>query len=498
MKIQIQGMFAEVATSTAEELIILKEILTFKKSRNSDDEMVLFDESDEKFLSGLSKYVERNFKLRGREIEIVTNTSDSKQIEVKPIRNVVYREYQSEAIDAALKAKCGVIKIATAGGKTVVAAGIIKSVGMNSLFLITQIPLLHQVVKKFNDFGIPDVGMIGDGRIEITSNVVAYSPYLSQLLSGRSKHAKMVRDFLYGVKVVICDEVQHAAAKSWTIPIVNCSNSEFRIGLSGTPFEQRSGDMSYRDAQLTGLTGPLLYEIKAEKLIKDGHIAKPMIFMFPVSGTIKTGVLPKDSPSWMFQKNYNKIFDEGIANNFNRNKLAVELILTLAKVKKLQTLVLVSRIEHGKLLLNKLFGAVPAIFVAGQKRVFNQSPTGAIETRDEVTNFESKSVREFIDKKYDVMVASPVLGEGYDLPGSSVEAMIILTGGRGLVPVLQRLGRALRPKDNGGEVIIIDFQDDQHVYLKAHSNQRRREYESEGYNILTPEDFVDHVLLKGE
>ena len=106
---------------------------------------------------------------------------------------------------------------------------------------------------------------------------------------------------------------------------------------------------------------------------------------------------------------------------------------------------------------------------------------------DEVVDFTSKTVEDFRSGKYQVLIASPVLDEGIDLP--EIEALVILSGGKSLIKIIQRLGRALRPKPGENEVFVVDFYDKHHPWLTSHSKKRYGEYTEEGHTVLHADDF---------
>ncbi len=419
---------------------------------------------------------------------ILKMQSSKNDVSVDNLLTIDYRDYQLGAISSALNDKNGIIKVATAGGKTIVAAGVIKSINKPSLFLVTQIPLLHQAVSSFQRFGISNIGVIGDGKKNIGVHTVADARWLSRLV----KTDKDIRKWITGVDVLIVDECHRAAANSWLSVILSASRSEYRIGLSGTPFESRVEGESIRDIQITGLFGPIIYEIGARDLMDQGHIARPSIYMVPIDKPkVNRGAVRS---KWRGNqgKQYNKIYEEGIVFHPTRNKTASQIIFTLVKKHGLQTLVLVNQIRHGQEIVEMLDAmGVKSVFVAGDKQVF--IPNGKV-FEDEIENFKSKTVERFANGEFEVMIGSPVFSEGYDLPGGMVEALVLMGGGKGLIPVLQRLGRALRPKPGLNEVVVIDFYDKQHFYLENHSRKRENEYGAEGYEVQGWGEFVSRFV----
>lgn len=420
---------------------------------------------------------------------LVTATSSGVS---KIIPGVEYRDYQESAIMMAKMMRIGIIKLATASGKTLIAAGLIKTVDKSSLFLVNQIPLLHQTIHDFRKYGFSSLGMIGDGVVSIGKVTIAYTPYLAKLVTrGDANVMKMLR----GVDVVVCDEAHHAAASSWLTVFTNSKQAKWRIGLSATPFENLSGEPSIRDLFTFGIFRQVIYEIDTKTMVDNGHLARPSIYMIPINDRINV-----PEPRARFQnaraQHFSRVFKQGITLNRERNQKAQQIIYTLAKKNKIPTLVLVSHIQHGVDLIESLRKlGISAAFITGQKQVYLQGFKEPI--RDEIVEFKSNTVNRFANNEFDVLVGSPVIGEGYDLPNDMVGALVLLSGGKGTIAVLQRIGRALRPKKSGSNtVVVVDFFDHQHYYLEHHSRARQGLYREEGHQVLGWDDFRNDFLLE--
>lgn len=76
---------------------------------------------------------------------------------------------------------------------------------------------------------------------------------------------------------------------------------------------------------------------------------------------------------------------------------------------------------------------------------------------------------------------STVFDIGVDIP--ELRKVIIGSGGKSQVNVLQSLGRGLRTATGKTVVEIIDFSDHHHILLKRHADTRRKIYRDEGFQI---------------
>ena len=77
------------------------------------------------------------------------------------------RDYQEEVVTKAIESERGVIKIATGGGKTVIAAAIVARLNLKTLFIVYSIDLLQQTADEFEKMFQIKVGRIGGGICDI-------------------------------------------------------------------------------------------------------------------------------------------------------------------------------------------------------------------------------------------------------------------------------------------------------------------------------------------
>lgn len=85
-------------------------------------------------------------------------------IQIKTFKNLIYREHQQKSIELALKNGRGLVIIPTAGGKTLIMAGIIESIRKSlnkpdglAMVLVPSIQLVEQTSKDFEEYGIEKV-----------------------------------------------------------------------------------------------------------------------------------------------------------------------------------------------------------------------------------------------------------------------------------------------------------------------------------------------------
>ena len=195
-----------------------------------------------------------------------------------------------------------------------------------------------------------------------------------------------------------------------------------------------------RDLFLVGLTGEVLYKKTPDELRE--YLSIPKVKIFPIK-------VPKIDSTL----EYPDVYSAGISNNEYRNEVICILARECTDYLDMPTLILVREIEHGRILSEKL----------GCPFIYGESSTG-----DRLE--ETKKLRTGSSK---LLIASVIFNEGIDWP--DLQTVIIAGGGESSIQTMQRVGRVMRKKKFEG--LVIDFFDDTHAYLRAHSKIRIKDYE---------------------
>jgi len=474
LKLKIGNLYVEPSGSS-DEIRTLQTLLTvknpkakFAKSRWNQKEPVnlyFFDEEG-RFLRGLLPWVQEGLASAGIIPELLIFKEETFDFHECPVDLLTtpLRDYQKEAVEQAFYWRRGVVQVATGGGKTLIIAAVNKLVEDvykgTTLTFVNKIHLMHQTVERFRQYGLKNVGYLGAGEYEEGRHMVV----MVQTAQKLAKKGEV--DFL-NVTCVNFDETHHLGAKSWSKLAVSAEAAKFSLGYSGTPFRQ--GELNYydpEDIQLLGLTGGVIVRVSASYLIREGYLARPYIFMIPCE---EATTYPENDSSW---QDVEKAF---IVENGYRNNLIARLAKTLTD-RGMNPLLLVSKIEHGRLLLLELdkLGMRP-LFLSG-------GPTRHEILMGEVVSYEDEdadaSINEYLEGTFNVLIGSTVFDEGVDLP--AVSAMINCAGGKAFIKNLQRVGRPLRPKADGpNEAYIFDFWDFTHKWLLKHSGERADDYRTE-------------------
>lgn len=465
-----------------------------RRSRYSEDETpeyIEFIDGDGCFLRGLLPWVEEKLQLVEIPYEIVYEEAESYEFVACP-ENIFaqpLRDYQVTSVEYAIYYKRGIIRVATGGGKTNIIAAFNKIIEDHydgrTLTFVNKTRLMYQTAERFNSLGLKDVGIIGASE---------YRPRRHTVVMVQTAH-KLLRkgnDSWYdGVTAVNWDETHHLGADTWRALAVNIG-AEWSIGYSGTPYRQ--GVSNYTDPadiQLLGITGGVIVDVSASYLIQQGLLAKPYIFMIPITHTDHE--CKKDTCKR--PEEYHHVERAFITDNGIRNNIAARLTLQLAQ-RGLQPLILVSKIEHGHSMLRELAAhGLKGYFLSGgpTRHFYDALADTIISEHDDEPDV---SMRRFISGEDQFMIGSTVFDEGIDLP--AVTDVINLAAGRSFIKNMQRVGRGLRPKPGDNSARIWDFYDYTHEWLTKHSAERVYDYKTEDEYVVYENGYASAVEFFGE
>ena len=375
----------------------------------------------------------------------------------KPIKleGIKLRDYQIEAITEALKEERCVVQSPTNSGKTEIAAAIIKGLNVKTLFLTHLENLLCQTRERLTKRLDSSVGIISANEWKPKQYTVAMIPTLYMRLKSKSKSAQ---NFLLNeVECLFLDEVHHLSSTSWLYIAKRC-NAYWRYGLSATPVARDA----ISNLKLIGQTGKVIGAVTNVDLIERGISAKPLIKMV----TNRTIGADLGKKAWF------TAYRLGIEVNQNRNALMAKLIEKAVGEKK-SVLVLINTIRHQNALYLECVERIPPRQIA----ILN----GGTPIEDRM-----QAIKDMKRGKRTVILATPIFDEGMDMP--EIRVLVLAGGGKSQIKLLQRLGRGMRKKTEGENVVeVIDFWDVGNRYLVQHSKKRVEVYKSQGFEVQNVE-----------
>lgn len=450
-------------------------------------------------------------------------------------------DYQPEVMNRLTRHGQIIAQVATGGGKSRIAKMCYARINRPTLFLTTRGVLMHQMKDAFeNDMGIR-VSVFGDGewgytgedgrskltkfsvgmvqtfasRLEETSPALELERMTSLMdtrdLSEADKLASQLKrkgvsageirahtnsliierrnarpsredmkrkatvkaerqikvraatiDLLARFEFVILEEAHEASGNSYYEIMRHCKSANYRLALTATPFMKDSEESNMR---LMAVSGPVAIQVSEELLIGRGILAKPFFKYIP---------LP-DKPEELYRSTpWQRAYKIGIVSNQFRNDKIVEETERAVSFG-LTGMLLVQHKEHGELLEKMLTErGIKTKFIFGEHE--------QAERKAMLTALANGDIQ--------VLIGSTILDVGVDVP--AIGFVGLCGGGKAEVALRQRIGRGLRAKKIGPNVVfIIDFSDDHNSHLRTHARQRMLIVES------TP-GFKEGILKPGQ
>jgi len=461
MRIEVDCAVAKVVESTPEERIWMREYLTFSDPQarfsNGNPVVELFNDFDNTFPAGFAGKVRKaaatRTHLSGRLDPITVEMVDVRKPPA-PRADVdlsFLRDYQKQAVEAALTKTRGIIQMPTGAGKSLVAAGIIASVPCRWLVIVPQSDLLEQFAKHIRERLGEEPGIIGDGQWNPARITVA----TFQTLARRMSKAKDKRayEFMASVQGMITDETHQAASGTFSFVCSKAINAYYRVGISATPLDRSDKKSVFVIAQLGGI----IHRTTSAELRARGYLAEATIRMVRCAQG-------SSAPTWP------GVYGECVVRSKPRNSVVVEMARRAAK----PALVFVSQVKQGQNLMSM---------------VRNAGMRAELVWGEDDTEERRKAIADLVAGRLDVIVCSNVFAQGVDIP--SLASVVNAAGGQSVILTLQRLGRATRVTKDKTTFEAWDVLDDGNRYLAKHGRARLNVYEREGFDVqvIEPEDF---------
>ena len=375
------------------------------------------------------------------------------------------RGYQTRAVKTACNKGSGIIKVATGGGKSFIISSIVAKYNIPTIVYVIGIELLHQMKKTIESaYGI-ECGIVGGGECDVSKQVTIMTIWSAASAFNKKvkitdndttldskKHINalnkaMVRKKVQEAQLFIFDECQYAASETLQFLHRASVSAKHRFLFSGTPWRD-TGD----DILIEAVSGPKIVDINATYLIKNDYLVKPKIYFLDVP--VMRGV----------GKNYHDVYKNYIVENDDRNDLIIKSARKLVKEGK-KVLILVVRVSHGDVLMEKLSDEFRVKFLDGAKS----------------SKMRMDSIQEMKDGELDILIASKIFDQGVDIP--ELDALILAGSGKSSGRALQRIGRVIRKSKGKKAAIVVEFFDNC-KYLRDHSEARIKVYKSEpGFDI---------------
>jgi superfamily II DNA or RNA helicase len=366
-------------------------------------------------------------------------------VNIKYDLNLKPRPYQKDCIEACLNHCRGIIRSATASGKSLVIAYIIRNLLQNgiiqkSIIVVPSTGLITQFFQDLVDYGFKSktLGTAFARRKQWDKQTV-----ISTWQTLAKNHDK-----LNNFDNIICDETHGAKAYELKKILENATNAQYRLGFTGT-LHASSLDNWNTKAYL----GPVIREYPSGLLAEQGWISKATIHMLNIEYNQST-----------WEGEYHDIRDAIFQNDYR-----LKLIKKLTNHLDHNVLLLVDKVEkEGELLQDYLKGINKEIvFLSGRDNV-------------EVREMWRKACM----KRNDVALIATygIFQMGINIP--NLKYIIMASPFKAKIRVLQSIGRALRLYANkekeGAQIYDIH---DHTKFFEKYGDIRLRYYDQEKFTI---------------
>ena len=415
-----------------------------------------------KFDTGLLKNIQTNMDLHGFSYEISETVKNHFKINPKPENldelALPYREYQSEAIQTAIEAGNGIVVVGTGGGKTLLAAGLIRNLrnllGNSEAKVLITVPtlqLIEQTSQDFAEYGLTGISKwSGKNELDRRANIIVAG---TQYLVGKNTDLSILDD----IEIFIGDECHIFTRGSEINKIFKFLKTPYKFGMTGSLPDNKTNLWN-----VIGKIGSVIYEKKTDSLKQGDYVSDFQICILEMDHGHKTFGFTKDSPTSKYQNE----LDYLMSNN-KRNDIIAKLALKMNR----NSIIMVNQIIHGDNLV-KTFKDL------GKDVKFIRGST-LVEDRE--------LIRDSMETQTDLIVVamSRIFSTGINIP--NLHSIIFASAGKSKIRTIQSIGRAIRKHPTKEKALIFDVTDNTFYGLK-HKEDRKKLYKAENYPFI--EKFI--------
>ena len=362
------------------------------------------------------------------------------RFEGQPIR---LRDDQVDVVNNFLTNPQALQEVATGAGKTIMTATLSKICEKygRTMIIVPNKSLVEQTEEDYINCGL-DVGVYYGDRKELNKTHTICTWQSLNILDKKSHDGDSLTlaEFIEGVAAIIIDEVHQAKADVLKkLLTINFAKAPIRWGLTGTVPKEKFEYESIRCS-----IGEVINSVTAHQLQEKGILAQCHVNVLQVTDI-------KEFRSYADEYKY-------LVTDTNR------IDWVASKIKEIvatgNTLVLVNRIETGKMLIERI---PDGVFVSG-----------AVKTKDRKSEYDE--VKTSDDKL--IVATYGVAAVGINIP--RIFNLVLLEPGKSFVRVIQSIGRGIRPAADKDFVQIWDITSTC-KYAKRHLTERKKFYKDAKY-----------------
>ena len=342
------------------------------------------------------------------------------------------RDYQKDllsrvedALDADTDARV-MMQLPTGGGKTVIAGELLKrrlTRGRKAVWMTHRRELADQTCDMLTDHGInAEATRYWISGTDAPSNSGGVVILMAQTVGSRAKKMR-VWDSYDKHDLLIIDEAHHAAAETWDRAMAQWPGQI--VGMTATPWR-----LSEKEG-FDHLFSTLICGSQISELQRDKYLCKTRILVPPPDQRIHGGRIGSTGdyiPSGIKQANRRGVWTAGARDFWKKN------------ARGRQTIAYAVSKHHARNLARVLSrDGIPTATIL--------SDTKAEDRSNRIAAFRRGDIKVLVN----VLVAT----EGFDLPDAS--CILVTRPTKSLALYMQMNGRGMRPKDDGGDCLILDM-----------------------------------------
>lgn len=352
-------------------------------------------------------------------------------------KDIVPRDYQQNVFDN-FRSRM-IVQMATGAGKTLVLAGMIAKFNVKPVIVMSpKATLAYQLREEIERFLGVKVGVLTGTEKDIQDITVA------------TPQTALKSDILGEAKALLVDECQFLGSHTLFEVARHAKNAYYRCAVSATPWRDGNDDILIEAS--INVRNPKS-NVNASTLINKGKLTPCEINFVKQEAVCE----------WL--GSYAQTYNAGIVNNEKRNNKIIKIVKNSIDKNLGSILVLISKLEHGYLLLNKIKKEVgfENVTVDYNGKQYNLT---TVEFINGATTMDERNAILHGAKigKIKILIGSTIADEGLDVP--ALKVLILAGAGKSSTRAFQRVGRVLRLYDGFDKAYVYDFMDMMPTFYK--------------------------------